>query len=523
MRFSRVLLPAAFILIITPFTFAAPQHRETTTVEVVQVPVYVTTAGASVRGLTRDDFELRVNGRPQNIDYFDVIDFAALSPEQTRDPRQRRLYVLLFDLVYSSPNSIRRARIAAERYLDTAQASDYFSIALFNSTHLMEIVVPFTRDRKALRRAVASFDGTSSGDPLRLTVTPAQRPVFESDGRAEITDLQRMGMEVELAIAAAAGRIENQMDALGRLAERMAPLDGYKHVVLFSNGFDSSMATGVAPQWRGEGGLEIGPLANPAAFHAQPLPVSFEPRLPGSQRRMRKKFAAAGVFLDAVDVSGVRPFDMPSNDSLHFYTADTGGQVVEHRNNLTAAMQRLTDSQQVVYVLGFHAPDTGRSQNDIAVRVTGAPRGSTIGYRESYSSVAEKVSSRDGLHLADIVINDIPQNGLTLKTSVTTEPKRAIVNVALTGRELLALAGEDGKLTGEALMYVFAGQTSISFARKEISVDAVRARASGLDQNDVAMSQPFELPPGKYTVKVLVRIEGHDALAFAREDFTVGE
>jgi len=97
------------------------------------------------------------------------------------------------------------------------------------------------------------------------------------------------------------------------------------------------------------------------------------------------------------------------------------------------------------------------------------------------------------------------------------------VNVALTGRELLALAGEDEKLKGEVLMYVFADQTSISFARKGIDIDAPRARAGGIDQNDVAITQPFDLPPGKYTVKVLVRVEGHEALAFARQDFTIEE
>ena len=37
------------------------------------------------------------------------------------------------------------------------------------------------------------------------------------------------------------------------------------------------------------------------------------------------------------------------------------------------------------------------------------------------------------------------------------------------------------------------------------------------------MSQSFELPPGTYALKVLVRIGDRDTLAFARKDFTVGE
>ena len=71
MRLSRVLLPsvlALFPIIVS----AAPQTRERTTVEVVQVPVSVTKDGSAVRGLTRDDFTLRVNGKAQPIDYKDT-------------------------------------------------------------------------------------------------------------------------------------------------------------------------------------------------------------------------------------------------------------------------------------------------------------------------------------------------------------------------------------------------------------------------------------------------------------------
>ncbi|HXH39281.1 MAG TPA: VWA domain-containing protein [Thermoanaerobaculia bacterium] len=523
MRFSRLLLPAALFLAV-PLAYAAPQQRETTTVEVVQVPVYVTTAGASVRGLTRDDFTLRVNGRPQKIDYFDVVDFASLSPDQARDPRQRRLYVLTFDVVNSSPNSALRAKRAAEKYLAGAQPSDYFAVALINRYNGIELVVPFTRDQALLRLAVAGFSAGSSTDPLRLTVTPADRAVLINTDSAEIAELRRIGsgVAVELAVEAARSRAEDQLDALGQLAERMAPLEGYKHIVLLSNGFDSSVFFGGSRP--ATSNLRIGSLAELTALRRQQQTLpGFDARLPSSQRRMQRRFAAAGVFLDAIDLNGVRPFDMPSNDSLHFVVADTGGQVVEHRNDLSAAMQRLTDSQQIVYVLGFHAPDSGRKQNEIAVNVAGAPHGSTVAYREAYTSLAGKPSTHDGLRLADIITNDIPQNGITMTTSVATAPKQATVNVTLPGRELLALAGDGAKVKGDALIYVFDGQTAVSFARKGIDIDVSRARVSGLDAANVDITQPFDLPPGKYAMKVLVRIEGHDALAFAREDFTVGE
>src|SRR4051794_21565027 len=170
MRFFRVLLPS--VLALVPIIIsAAPQTRDKTTVEVVQVPVSVTTGGSSVRGLTRDDFTLRVNGKAQPIDYFDVIDFAAVSNEQLRDPRQRRLYVLAFDLPHTGPADMYRAKRAAEQYLANAQPSDYFAVALVDRYGDINFIVPFTRDRDALRRAVATFHAASPKDPLALTVT----------------------------------------------------------------------------------------------------------------------------------------------------------------------------------------------------------------------------------------------------------------------------------------------------------------------------------------------------------------
>jgi VWFA-related protein len=508
MRFARVLLPS--VLALLPILLsAAPQTRERTIVEVVQVPVSVTAGGDAVRGLTRDDFTLRVNGKTQPIDYFDVIDFAALSNEQLRDPRQRRLYVLTFDLPNTSPFAMYRAKRAAEEYLANAQPSDYFAVALIDRYGDVNFLVPFTRDRDALRRAVATFHAASPNDPLRLTVTPSERAVFTFDNTAEIAQLRRMGANeaADQMIEANRDRLADELDALGNLAKRMAPLEGYKHVVVLSGGFGQAASIAsprAATNLRGN----VEPQ-----FAAYSNPIRFDSQTPFAQQRMQKKFAAAGVFLDAINVDGIRSYDAPYDDSLHFLVADTGGQVVEHRNDLVLAMNRLTNSQQVVYLLGFRAPQTGRGENRISVRVSGIPRGSNVAYRESYSSNPDQPSSSDGLRLADIIINDVPQNGISMRAAVSTSPNQATVKVTLPGRELAALAGGDAKIKGDALIYVFAGQKAVAFAQTAIDVHATQGA-------NVELSQSFDLPPGTYAMKVLVRLE-NDTLAFARKDFTV--
>src|SRR5947207_1743437 len=117
--------------------------RENVTVQVVNVPVHVTSSGGDpVTGLTRDNFELFVNGKAQKIDYFDAIDFATLTPEQRNDPRQRRLYTLVFDLT-ASMNELQRAQRAALKILDDAPENHTFAIASLGFGP-MKMVVPFT-------------------------------------------------------------------------------------------------------------------------------------------------------------------------------------------------------------------------------------------------------------------------------------------------------------------------------------------------------------------------------------------
>src|SRR5689334_22633901 len=108
------LITGLLLLLATP---VLAQFGEKVTVAYVEVPVTVLAKdGAPVRGLTRAHFEVRDDGALREIESFDAIDFAAergakaISP---LNPASRRNFLLLFDLSYSSPQSLTRAQDAA--------------------------------------------------------------------------------------------------------------------------------------------------------------------------------------------------------------------------------------------------------------------------------------------------------------------------------------------------------------------------------------------------------------------------
>ena len=114
---------------------ALGQLSESITVEVVDVPVYVTAGdGTPMRGLKKDAFSLFVNGKPKAIDYFEEIDLsgAPVGAHSVRPPvlHQRRLYLLLFDLAFSRPGLIEGvgflpSNAPRSRLLQVRRAGDY--------------------------------------------------------------------------------------------------------------------------------------------------------------------------------------------------------------------------------------------------------------------------------------------------------------------------------------------------------------------------------------------------------------
>jgi len=179
----------------------------------------------------------------------------------------------------------------------------------------------------------------------------------------------------------------------------------------------------------------------------------------------------------------------------------------------------LTDLSRVVYTLGFRSVDTGRDENKIRVNLVNVPRGLQASYRRTYKSGGAQVDTGDMLRLADIIQNDIPQNGVTANVTATPFAKGADVEVVLPGRELLAHAG-GGFIGAKVMLYMMSGQGVVAFKIKRLDIDVSKAEA-GLNESPVRVRDTFELPPGNYAAKVVVRMDTTGALGFGRADVSV--
>jgi VWFA-related protein len=494
------------------------QVRDNVTVAVVQVPVYVTTSdGQPVRGLTKDSFTLLVDGHPQPIEYFDVIDFAAIpGAQQTaveRPRRERRLYLLLFDITFATPAKIVRAQRAAEQAVSHSNpATDFFAVATYSSSRGVHFLSPFVSDRVAITRAIFTLHGSNAQDPLSLALGSQERAQWMSameqgqtisdsqEGLAdmvggEMAEALRGGQANQDMLAVPKNRlIESQLHDLGDVAARLSALEGQKHLVIFTEGFDSTRITDIKAKGR---------------------PPNFESRLLGLVKTMHQTFLSAGVTLDTVDIKGLRhTFTDLENDALFMLSRDTGGRVIANRNDLVEAVDTLMKAQRVAYVLGFRQGD--RKQGRVSVRVNGAPRGSEVSYREGFGYTAEP-AALDSLQIADIILNDVPQAGVSLQSAVTVTDGAAEVAVSFARAEVVPQL-VDASPSVELLIYIFdAHGGAVDFKSKRIAFNGAARVNSGY----VTLREPFELPPGKYTAKVLLKIAGTKSMGFVKREFVV--
>lgn len=507
----RGLIPPLLLLLsVTAFA----QLHETMTVEVIDVPVYVTAAdGTPIRNLSRSAFSLFVNGKPQPIDYFDAIDFAprvAATPGRTPDLRERRLYLLLFDLAFSPPGLIARAQQASDVAVGRSDpATDYFAVATYTRRDGVKFVTPFSNDHVLVRRAIETLTAGDMRDPLGVALSPKRRdawakieaqaqgkPLALSFGKgnewsddAEAIDKIRGGLaNQEIARQPAKDDVNEQMTGLAALAASLATLEGQKHVVIFSVGFDPTL------------------IADLGAGYGE------DPQLRRYREEMANAFRRAGAFLDAINVVGQRREQQ--DESLRRMAEPTGGQLVRNTNDLSQALDRLTSSQQAVYQLGFRRG--AATQGDIDVKVEGLPRGARVSFRTGFGKPER--GAVNSLQLADIVTNDIPQNGLSAHVDI--KPEKGVgadITVLFKPREVVArLVAEKPWL--EVLLYVFDehGGTAL-FESKRIPFDPQSPPTVSV----AGVRERAKLPPGRYIAKALLHIAGTNSLGFVREAFVV--
>jgi VWFA-related protein len=563
-------MTGAVLLLLVAAT-AVAQVRENITVNLVEVPVSVVDGnGNPVRGLTAANFELYDQGKKQQIAAFDTIDFAvrdsvnAISP---MNPAARRSFLLLFDLGYSSPNSLSRAQQAARQFVkESAQPRDLIGVGTIDVDRGFRLLAAFTTDRELVASAIGdplNFRGT---DPLQianqlstfqveeeaLATLPDRGPPPREGRTAALADQPPMSQEArdnerETAQSirrgssgAARKRIEKQVDALGELAKILRTIPGRKQVIFLSEGFDATLLQGrnaradVAEQKRTTDQKND----NERTLNGQEWAVDTDARYGSTSSltildRMAGYFRSSDVVLHAIDIKGVRVQNdvvegatINSNDGLFTLSRPTGGTVFQNSNDLKDNFARMLRAQEVLYILGFQAQSVKPGTfHELKVKVVGA-NAARVSHRAGYfESGPDSVVAEKSMTDAEIIVNDVPQRDIRVDALTAALPGdethgQVPIVLEINGEDLLRTPN-DGNAIAEVYVYAFDRDGVVrdrlyEKMRLDLAKAGDRLRATGAKWIGV-----LTLPPGEYAVKSLVRIPGSERRGFARTNVHV--
>ena len=528
------------------FAVAAAQAQltESITVQYVEVPVTVVDrAGNPIRGLTAANFEVLDEGKKRPVAGFETVDFS--SREASAPPiaaAARRNFLLLFDLTFSSPSSLARAQAAARDFTaKMVTRDDRIAVATVDVTHGFRLLTSFTTDRGLVDAAIANPAGYKTFDPLQLAGGRFDREVTDFMDRPAAGGNQKnphpvLDPNVD-AIAAlnleqdmyTRNDINRELTLLGGLTATLRAVRGQKHILLLSEGFDPRLVqgrdAGVSKEEQEERKfLETGEIWN--VDNEKRFGSSGALSLVGQLTQIAKR---ADVTLDAVDIKGVRGQTdarsgyekKSSNEGLHLLASATGGTVFQNSNSLGDDLRRALKAQEVVYLLAFQAPVSEPGLfHELKVKLANVPGGRALA-RSGYYETGGGSAAERALTNAEILVNDIAQDGVHVASTATPSASQVAVVLDIKGSDLMT--GDEPAATMQVYTYAFDAEGKVRDSLVHRIVLDVAKVGSTLKQNGVKYYETLSLPPGRYVVKTLVSVEESDKKGFVRTDVVVPE
>ncbi len=416
----RPIAAAAVLLVQAGLAAAHAQPGETFVdtldVEVVEVDVVVSDRnGRPVRGLTREDFELYVDGEQAEITNFFESEVlappaAAAGPSEPAtapadrapaasdaDPTPLTVVVYMDDANLFPPYRTRLLRRLAKAVESWRSLDARFMFARF--VNRLDVVVPPTRDLDAILEAAAKRPRGLA----RAVRNQRSRQTTLEDLNVNNRQCTNTGQLVAMAenyAAEQARRAAVAADGLADLTSTLAGIPGRKAIVYMSDGL---------PQQPGLSAFDY------LAYQLCPnsMQMASEANSAAQQNNSTKRLAAITahananrVTLFALDAAGIRSglsqsmsFEgvRPSfqNDrahwmnvqgGLHQLASETGGKALLNSNDLADLLEDVTEQLGASYSLGFR-PDKRRSGEERRLKVELAPHaaaGRNVTYRRSY-------------------------------------------------------------------------------------------------------------------------------------------
>ena len=529
----------------------AEQPAVTFRVEVnyVEVDAIVTDErGNIVRDLTRDEFQILEDGKPQQVDLFALVDIPIERVERTvitrppvepdvrtnDRPFDGRLFVLVLDDMHTG--SLRSGAVvrAAQQFVEQNLGANDMA-AVVHVSGRTDSSQDFTSNKRLLNDAIGKFMGRK----LPSTTLARQNEYINTRGIADPNARIADPYDQERVYNA-----RTSLETLANVADFMTGIRGRrKAVVFFSEGIDYNLEPfllGPSGSMANDGYstvLDAMRRSIGAASRANVVFYTVDPR--GLPTLGDEVIELSGAFPDdpAQGIGTDSMYDelRRAQDNLRVLADETGGFAAVNSNDFTGAFDRIIRENSAYYVLGYYPTNDRRDGRFRKIEVRVTRPGLTVRARKGYQAPRGKAPTRAteanaGVSdaLREVINSPLPQSGLSMEVQAApfkgaANKSSVLVAVQVDGKAL-KFADNQGtyKDTLEVTFQAVDAKAKIQASERQ-SIDlSLRAQTlKAVQAMGFRALQRLDLAPGRYQVRVAGRSAGSGAVGSVFYDLVV--
>ena len=514
----------------------APQPGPTFKVRVdyVEVDARVTDRqGNFVRDLTKDDFQVLEDGKPQAISAFSLVDIpverlqrplGASQPVEpdvktNERPFEGRIYVMVIDDLHTLFGRTDRVKRAARQFIEQRLGANDL-MAIVHTSGRGDSGQEFTSNKRLL---LASVDKTM-GDKVRSATVGRTEQYYNTKNPMEAGDASDPD-EAERGFKA-----RSTLETLKSVADWFAGVHGRRKSILFvSEGIDYD----INDVFGNMSASSIIDDTRDVIASATRSDVSIYGIDPRGLTSLGDEDITVQTYPDdtslGIGSNSLQNEVRLSQDSLRVLSDETGGFATVNRNDFATAYERIVDDNSSYYVLAYYPTSEKRDGKFHKIDVRVRRPGLTVRSRKGYASPKGKApappttTNAAATELHDTLNSPLPVSGLTMHVFAApfkgTAPNASVLlGAELRGRDLRL--GPNDKVDVSYLAIDASGKirgsNTDSITMNLRPETKARVEASGL-----RLLNRVDLPPGRYQLRFAARDSAGGALGSVLYDLEV--
>ena len=474
--------------------------------------------GEVVEGLKASDFSIFENGKQQHMDSFDFesVDRATPLNEATvnglaagaagsggkavvvarpEDLRNHRLIVMFFDLTSMQPEDLDRSVLAAQQFLkQKMQPADL--VALVSLSGTLKVDQDFTADKNALINEVAVYNGTEGqgfAEGANANSNQAEDATGYTPDESEYNDLNT----------------DRELFALRAVAKSLEKITEKKSLLYFSGGISRD---GIENQASLRAAINAAVRANLAIYSVDTRGLqAISPLGDASTGSLRGTGAYNGGAL-ANNMNA----NFATQEVMATLSTDTGGKAFFDSNDFAPAFAQVERDTSAYYAIGFRSTNPLRDGRYRKLTIKIDRPGVKLEYRPGYYAPADFQHSGHEdreRELEEQLASDLPATEMAVYMDAMyfrLDDNRFFMPVSLIvpGSQIPLVKGGDNDSPRRATLDIIGAvideaKRPIGHARETVKLNfdpSLQAR-----QKNIEYTTSFNLPPGKYRMKFVVR------------------